>query len=123
MAEIECQYTGIKFIAASKRAKNHPAIAALLARANKENGYGVAVDALRQAREAGVTNIDEFVAIAEDAVKNNRVAFMAEARKRIEERKNRTPLDWEPEIEDAREDLRAMAEFKPQTRIEPEIYG
>ena len=120
---VKCQHTGIEFSATSARAKNHPKLAALFAVANKENRYGIALEAIHNAREAGVTDIDEFITIAQNAVKNNRVEEMAEARKRIEERKNRAPMTWEPMVEDAREDLRAMAEFKPQIRIESELYG
>ena len=47
---ITCQYTGIEFEAASSRAKNHPAIAALLTEANKTGRYGVVVTALEKAR-------------------------------------------------------------------------
>lgn len=84
---IICQYTGVEFDAASARAKNHPAIAAVFAEANKQNRYGIAVEAIQNARAAGVTDIDEFVSIAREAVKANRVTEMGEARQRIEEKR------------------------------------
>ena len=68
MAEIECQYTGIKFSASSKRAKNHPVISQILADANRVGRYGLVLDALKKARVDGVTDIDEFRSRALDAL-------------------------------------------------------
>lgn len=71
MAEIECQYTGVTFTAASKRAKNHPMIADLLADANRIGCYRVVLDALKQAREDGVTDINEFRSRAKSAMRDD----------------------------------------------------
>lgn len=61
--QITCQYTGIIFEAASKRQKNHPRVSALLNDAAKAGGaaYNVAKERLAQAREAGMTDIDEVI--------------------------------------------------------------
>lgn len=77
MPAITCQYTGIEFEAKSARTKNHPAVSDLLTRANKLNQYPAAVEALNAAREAGVTEINEFLSLAESAMKADRAAYNA----------------------------------------------
>ena len=86
MTTITCQYTGIEFEANSARAKNHPVISAVLAEAQKVNRYGIALEAIQNARAAGVTEIADFVSLARAAVKANRATEMAEARQMIAER-------------------------------------
>lgn len=85
-ANVTCQITGVEFEAKSARVKNHPEISAVLTEANKTNRYGIALQAIQNAREAGVTEIGEFVTIAREAVKANRAIETAEARKRLAER-------------------------------------
>lgn len=86
MTTIICQYTGIEFEAKSARVKNHPEIASLLAEAQKVNRYGIALEAIQNARTAGVTEITDFVSLARAAVKTNRATEMAEARRMMDER-------------------------------------
>lgn len=61
---VKCQYTGIEFEAKSKRQKNHPAVSELLSEANKAGTYGVVVERLRKAREAGMEDIEEVLEFA-----------------------------------------------------------
>lgn len=78
MPTITCQYTGIEFQAKTGRAKNHPDISSLLARANKMGQYAAALEAITAARKAGVTEIGEFLSLAETAMKADRAAYEAE---------------------------------------------
>ena len=81
---IECQYTGVKFTAASKRAKNHPQIADLLADSNRINLYSVVIDSLKSTREAGETDINVFRANAKTAMREAIAKRDAENAKRRE---------------------------------------
>lgn len=64
MVTVTCQYTGIQFEAKSARTKNHPLVSQLLADAHKHGTYGVAVEMLAVAKEAGMSDIHEIVAFA-----------------------------------------------------------
>lgn len=52
MVTIECQYTGIKFEAESKRTKNHPQVAAFLNEAAKDTKIGAYAQAKQLVSEA-----------------------------------------------------------------------
>ena len=64
MATVICQYTGIAFEAGRSYEKNHPRIRDILKTALTVNMYGSVVDRLRQAREAGLTDLDMIVDFA-----------------------------------------------------------
>jgi len=89
MVTVICQHTGIEFEAASKRQKNHPAVAALLASANEDGTYRVAVQRLAAARAAGMTEIDaivRFVQTGEKAALARRAEIQAADRRLEQER-------------------------------------
>lgn len=95
MTKIICQHSGIEFDG-SPRAKNHPAIALLLTEANKKNQYGVALDAIREAREAGITDIATFENVVREALKSDRADYVVRAAewKREREARYRAEMDY-----------------------------
>ena len=95
MTTATCQHTNITFEAKSARAKNHPLVADLLTRANKSGQYAVVLDALREGREAGLTDIQDFVSLAESAMKSDRAAYAAKCAELRAEAKQRAREDAE----------------------------
>ena len=90
MVTVKCQYTNIEFEAASKRAKNHPSVSAMLAKANKERTYCEVKEALAVGVEKGFSTIEEFEKlVAERALRarERRARSRADDARREEERK------------------------------------
>lgn len=82
--KVTCQYTGTEFEAASARAKNSPAVAALLADANKRGVYGPVVEALVSAKTDGLTG-DAVLSVGQAALKGGlEAASAARAQARAE---------------------------------------
>jgi hypothetical protein len=82
--KVICQYTGTEFEAASSRAKNSPAVAALLADANKRGVYSAVVDALVSAKNDGLTG-DAVLSVGQAALKGGlEAASAARAKARAE---------------------------------------
>ncbi len=85
METVTCQYTGIQFQAASRRSKNHPLVSDLLGEAAKDRNnpgaYRQVIAAFDEAQRTGMTNIDDVIAFARDAMTNGAVV----ARRRRED--------------------------------------
>jgi len=84
---VKCQYTGIEFEAKSKRSKNHPQVAALLAEANKNRTYSAVKDALTEGQELGFETIDEYIEFARAAMFTANAKFTARMNQMRAERK------------------------------------
>jgi hypothetical protein len=134
---VTCQYSGIQFEASSKRSKNHPRVAELLADANKKGVYGDVVTAMAQAKRDGITG-EAIIEIGKVAFENGlNAAAEFNARWRAEKREKLAQES--ARIADYREngprtatsahadedDAAALHEFdsRPQILSEPEIYG
>ena len=90
MVTVKCQYTNIEFEAASKRAKNHPSVSAMLAKANKEGTYSEAKKALAMGVEKGFSTIEEFEKLVAERslrARERRARSRADDARREEERK------------------------------------
>ncbi len=86
---ITCPYTGLEFEAPTRRSKNHPKISAVLNeiatdRRAAPGAYGAAIEAIRNARTAGVSDIDEFVAVARAAAAGRLAEHRSQRDARIE---------------------------------------
>lgn len=64
MPRMICQYTGVAFESPNKRQKNHPRISELLNEANDNGTYQVVKQRLAEAREQGLTDIEQIIAFA-----------------------------------------------------------
>lgn len=96
---IKCQHSGIEFEAASRRTKQHPAVAELKNRANKDGTYrqmNEALDAVR--KEGGYETIDEYINLVKqqmngvESYKARQLRFRAEreaARDEIRQRRQK----------------------------------
>jgi len=63
--QVTCQYTGVVFEATSKRQKNHPKVSQLLNDlAQAGPAYGAAKQRLTEAKELGMTDIDDIIEYA-----------------------------------------------------------
>ena len=97
---ITCQHTGIEFEAKSKRSKNHPRVAELLAEANHDRMYSQAVELLAECREAGMSDIDEIIEAVEAGMKlcktqrNKRTDEWKAWRKQLEAERAKARREW-----------------------------
>lgn len=67
MTTITCQHSGLQFEAKSSRAKNHPALADVLSRANRDGRYGETIEAMNAIRNAGgYVTIDDFLRLVNE---------------------------------------------------------
>lgn len=85
MVTVICQHSGIEFEAATKRTKQHPEIATLKDRANKEGNYREVGDALDTVKKAGgYSTIEEYMDLVRTELQTKRDAFLARAAKQRE---------------------------------------
>lgn len=94
MVTVKCQHSGIEFEAASKRTKQHPKVAEIKVRANKDGNYRevlAAMDAVAAA--GGYTTVDEYIQAVRDRIQGKKDAAkqreqrFEEARQREEQKK------------------------------------
>jgi hypothetical protein len=85
MVIVICQHSGIEFEAATKRTKQHPDIASLKDRANKDGNYREVGDALDTVKKAGgYATIEEYMGLVRAELQKKRDAFLARAAKQRE---------------------------------------
>ena len=98
MVTVKCQYTNIEFEAASKRAKNHPAVSAMLAKANIEGTYREAKKAIAAGVEKGFSAIEEFEVFVSERIssaknrreESDRVARVATQQRKVERKQRKS---------------------------------
>jgi len=96
MVTVICQHSKLEFEAATRRTKQHPDIANLKAKANKDGNYREVNDALSEAtKQGGYTTIDEYMTLVHEIIdgkmrkQRERVNRQAQAQKEYEAERER----------------------------------